>query len=324
MTDCGAVCDLCNDLGLQGIIRMEAGFEIIKCNFSESMEKVQALHRPTTQGGSSPRPGFGGFEYIRGVAERYEGIGSARTSIDFSSMVSAFFFPVNLTNPDQSRPDLPRLYNTTTTERALIKDYLSTVLEKRMQGPADGVNWQGVSDMIVSRYADRLRYIVQNVTSTQEMEREVSFLLNLFIDGLDEDDEDYSAATQRCTNFYLPSKSHTSEIDQLLQVAFAAVTGTICSTLFTVLQLVSSDGDKEGWSLDAPIQELQVLIDHLGWARFRRCSGCGVDEVCFIPMWPLGKKDDYYHPRCIHGTDLAGGDSYWGGFQRPGPGGRDR
>lgn len=314
------LCGLCKEWGLHGIIRMEAGFEIIQCNFTDGLEQIQALQRPDpgSRDGDQWRS-IQNFEYLRGVAARYFDIGSSRTIIDYSSMVSAFFFPVNLTNPDETRPDLPRLSNTTDGELAAIKEYLKAIVESRKAKSARSVNWQGISDMIVSRYADRLDYMVNFITSVDSMAAEVSFLVDLFID-YSSTDESVSDAISRCTNFYLHGLTLESEPDHLVLEAFKGVNAEICTTLFEVRELLTPLLQTRGSSLQAAIEKLQSLMKFLGWARFKQCSGCGVDEVCIIPMWPFGAEEDYFHPRCSNSSDERGGKNYWGGFRPPGAG----
>lgn len=60
-----------------------------------------------------------------------------RTILDYLSMVSAFFFLVNLTNPDSNYADLPRLTGTTEDEILAIREYLATVLDARIASPLE-------------------------------------------------------------------------------------------------------------------------------------------------------------------------------------------
>ncbi|KHN95001.1 uncharacterized protein MAM_07228 [Metarhizium album ARSEF 1941] len=116
-----SLCKLCKEWNLQGIIRMEAGFEIIKCNFTDGMDQVQVFRRPGSRGRGKLWAETQHFEYLRGVAERNFDIRSSRTVVDYSSTVSAFFFPVNLANPDPKRPDLPRLSEASHAELVALK-----------------------------------------------------------------------------------------------------------------------------------------------------------------------------------------------------------
>ncbi|KAI1857793.1 uncharacterized protein JN550_013056 [Neoarthrinium moseri] len=311
------LCQLCKEWDLQGVVRMEAGFEIIKCDFSDGLREVQVLQRPDEILG---RPGgFGNLEYFRGVSERYNGIGSSRTAIDYSSMVSAFFFPVNLTNPNPKRQDLPRLRSAEQPQLAEIKSYLESVIHARRDHASRVIDWQDVSDLIVSRYADRVKYMAEAVQDIGAMAREVNFLLTLFVDGSDKGDS-LELGISRCSNFYLRSVSPVTEADVLIRTAFETVTREICTTLFRVRSLVVTDPAPDQSSLAASVSVLRALMQSLNWARFKRCPPCAIDEVCVIPMWPMGTVEEYNNPQCSNGTET--GERYWdGGPGRP-PGDR--
>ena len=292
------LCALCKDWGLHGVIRMEAGFEIIKCNFSDGMTEMQTLQRPMRD------VRHRSFEQLRGIAERYYDIGSSRTIIDYSSMVSAFFFPINLTNPDRKRPDLPRLVGVADTELSAIKNHIGEVVQRRRNEPVRVVDWQGVSDMITCRYADRLRSMA-NVSSIDEVAGTVHFLLDTYIDY--SSDEPLRDAHARCAEFYLHAITPDSATDALIYEAFKQVTSHICAALFKVRKLVG-----DGATLAEATAVVRSLTEYLAWARFKRCPGCGVHEVCVIPMWPGGDEEDYFHPRCHNSSDSRTGNSYWG------------
>ncbi|KAI0125355.1 hypothetical protein BJ170DRAFT_703422 [Xylariales sp. AK1849] len=304
------LCKLCKKLDLQGVVRMEAGFEIIKCDFSDGLKEVQALQRP--EGNSIPR-GMGNMEFLRGLSERYQGIGATRTIIDYSSMVSAFFFPVNLTNSDPKRQDLPRLSSADTSGLKGIKSYLEGVIRERRDHEIQTINWQDVSDLIVGRYADRLKYMAEEVNTIELMSREVNFLITLFVDGSGADAEvDHSI--NRCASFYLQSVTPFTKADHLIKAAFETVTHEICNTLFKVHSLVVSDPAPDRSSLAASVSALRDLMRTLNWTRFKRCPPCSINEVCVIPMWPMGTVAMYNSPRCSNGSETGEGERYWDGL----------
>lgn len=329
------LCALCKDWNLSGVVRMEAGFEIIQCDFTDGLEQLQVLQRPDpgNNGGGPGRGGeIGSFEFIRGLAERYYDIGSSRTYIDYSSMVSAFFFPVNLTNPDSKRPDLPRLSNTTDAELAAIQGYLNRTISDRYHDPVRSIDWRDVTDLIVGRYADRIKYLADKATSVAQVRDEISFLLTVFIDFSGRDSDQIASAIDRCASFYLHGVVPTTEADRLIHAGVTAVTTEICTKLFDVRELVSTtttsaaagtddeDDDSAATTMAGAVAALRSLMDYLGWARFKRCPACGVDEVCFVPMWPMGSKEDYDSPRCVNSSNQHQGENYWGGFGPPGHG----
>ncbi|ROV88550.1 hypothetical protein VMCG_10385 [Cytospora schulzeri] len=329
------LCEMCGQWNLSGVIRMEAGFEIIQCDFFDGLEEIQVLQRPdpSERGGGPGGPGLNGqvrnFEYIRGLSERYFGIGSSRTIIDYSSMVSAFFYPVNLTNPDPKRPDLPRLSNVSEAELDAMKSYLKQVIRARHDEGTRTIDWQDVTDIIVGRYADRIQSMVEKSYSPDSMLNEIDFLLTVYIDHSGKDKDQISAATARCANFYLHSIRPITDADHLIHAGIKAVTTNLCTKLFDVRGLLIADGSSsQSDSQTSAVATLRSLMEYLGWARFKRCPPCDIDEVCLIPMWPFGTKKDYESPRCVNSSSSGGDweDSYWGGPGGPGgpPGGGRR
>ncbi|KAI0164143.1 hypothetical protein GGR57DRAFT_489772 [Xylariaceae sp. FL1272] len=311
------LCEVTRQWGLDGIIRMEAGFEIIQCDFSNGLEQVQVLQRPGS--GGRPERGFGfeGLEKLRGLSARYHGIGSTRTIVDYSSMVSAFWFPVNLTNPDPKRDDLPRLYSVPQDELAVIKEYVGKMVSERRDEEIRTVDWQDVADIIVARYGDRLKYMAEGVDSLELMASEVAFLTTVFVDG--EDMQNTEKAVDRCTGFYLGSVTPVTASDILIQAAFETTMHAICKALFDIQSLIVEKQAASDTSLHAAVRIMKDLTEYLHWAHFKRCPPCALNEVCAIPMWPFGTVEQYYNPRCSNGSDVGAGESYWGRGPGRGP-----
>lgn len=318
------LCEMCYYWDLSGIIRMEAGFEIIHCDFQDGLEEIQALQRPDPADRDRGKDGdVRNFEFMRALSERYYEIGSSRTTIEFSTMVSAFFYPVNLTNPDPKRPDLPRLANVTDAELAAIKADLNRIISETPDNFSRTVDWQDVTDLIVTRYADRFKYMTQKVTSADQLLGEINHLLTVYIDYSGKDVDQIPSAINRCTDFYLHGISPQTKADHLIHAAIKSVTSQICTKLFDAREILSSKSSDaaglETSKLSDAMHIIRSLVEYLGWARFKRCSQCDVDEVCLIPMWPFGTKEDYDTPRCANSSSIRGdGDNYWGGFGRPG------
>lgn len=322
------LCALSKDWGLDGVIRMEAGFEIIQCDFFNGLEQLHALQRPPpSQGGRGPGRGgmFGSFEFIRGLAERYHDIGSSRTIVDYSSMVSAYFFPVNLTNPDPKRPDLSRLVNNTDTDLNPLRAYLNNTISARLGKPVRTIDWRDVTDLIVGRYADRVKYMAEKTKKVSAIAEEINFLLTAFIDYSGKEENDMVAPSiERCASVYLHAVKPDTEADGFIYAALKTVTTEICTRLFDVREIVTRDSDLDKAEvLEQAVATLDSLMEYLSWARFKRCPPCDVDEVCSIPMWPMGSKASYEQPRCVSSEHVDDGESYWGrgpGFGRPGRG----
>ena len=292
-------------------LTVESGFEIIKCDFHDSLELVatnQRLLPSETGGGEDERTRM--LEYMRAVSQRYDGIGSSRVALDYSSMVSALFYPVNLTNPDPKMAELPRLISNTDAEMHAIKMRVTEVVRDRVDGSRPSIDWQGVVDMVVARYADNLKNMAERVDTIESMRRTVNHLLDTVIDYA-EDDPEFSKAKARCTHQYLYTISPATQEDALIFAAVERVTSSICSTLFHVRRLVVESEQVDESSLSAASDSLRSLIDKLRWTRWTRCPQCDYDEVCYTAMYPWGDRASHRQPGCRNATSLGGYDNYW-------------
>ena len=294
------LCELCAEWGLQGVIRTEGpGTEIIKCDFFDGLEEVQSLQRPKSSGGGFPggpggghdrRPG-GGFPGGPGggyrgprpggpggpphmpsgpfdVENGFRDVGGHRTVLDYASMVSAFFFPVNLTNPEAGRAAFPRLTSASNDELVAIKSYLHNVVEARRNAPPAAYSWRDVADLIVRRYQP---YLVSLANSTAaSFEGEVQSALNVFTDYsvMDAAQRD-TEGRARCTAFYLQTKTPLeTETDELLYAAFEGVTGKICNVLYDAANTVA--GSKDETVVASARGSIKNLIAYLDWSVLER------------------------------------------------------
>ncbi|KAG9238528.1 hypothetical protein BJ875DRAFT_450987 [Amylocarpus encephaloides] len=159
--------DLCadEDLGIEGIVRMEAGFELILCDFTHGVKLQSARKRPSYDQPEGQNSQLQHFEYMRGIAARYHGITSGRVVVDYSSMVSAFFYPLNLTNPDEQRSKQSRLFFTDVHGIRRLKQAVQQMLETSEISVHRSIDWQGVVDMITTRYSDRLQFLSASGTT---------------------------------------------------------------------------------------------------------------------------------------------------------------
>ncbi|KAK4112564.1 hypothetical protein N656DRAFT_845315 [Canariomyces notabilis] len=335
---------LAADWGLHGVLRMEAGFEIIKCApFLDGMELLEANRRPERRpglsfggggggGGGGAREGPGGgtegytrvhtLELVRALAQRYHGIGGGRVVVDYSSMVSGLFYDVNLTNPDASRAALPRLVGLSDGELRGIKERVEEVVRARREGGKRVVDWQGVTDLIVARYADRLMYMAWHIDALEDMQGEVNALLNTYID-YGAEDKGFKAATARCSKHYTRTVRPETLEDGVILTALETVTFRICRVLFDVRELVVGDTKAGEEAFTYAKLMLRGLMDQLRWTRWKECLGCGYHEVCFVPMWPFGDKDSYERPNCRNATSIQNGwrdNGYWEWPRRRRPG----
>lgn len=315
-----------NGAKIDGFIRMEAGFEIIYCDFSEQggldLVSVQASSF-RNETGLRPHQVGPVFEWLRASAARFHGHPAGRLDIDWSSLVSAFSYPMNVSNPDWHRQDLPRVVNATAESRSTVRDRLRDVFSARggqEVAKRKVVDWQGVVDSIVTRFSERLRYIVNNKWSHDGLLLAIGTMVDPYINYTDHNPKSDQMAIDRCTQHYLdPSRlrpeTWTPE-DHAIATAVERVSHNICETLFFVRNVLrfynkvkpSSDRIVEGAQ-----GKIVELTERLRWSTWRECGRCpSPDEICSIPMFPSGaSEDDYFHPSCKNITQILQGFGYW-------------
>lgn len=315
------LCALGAEVGIEGFLRMEAGFELILCNFTKGLEFVSAYQRPDTNQDSEA--GFSEvnqLEYVRGVAARYHGINGGRVVLDYSSMVSAFFYSLNLTNPDPKKAALPRLVSTSVEQRQRVKDDVVSLFSPSRIEEHSTIDWQGITDMIVTRYSDRLQFLASGNLTNRTMLSEINFLLNVFVDYTEPNIPD---SIQKCTNIYLTAVPSTVS-DHLIYEALSTVSRKICSTLFEVRTILFEENSPSTTksATEQGNEAIQGLIEYLDWPAWLECGKCAYDEVCLVAIWPWGAPEDHENPRCQKVDDLRSRYGYWdmnggGGGPRP-------
>ncbi|EKJ69884.1 hypothetical protein FPSE_09907 [Fusarium pseudograminearum CS3096] len=309
------LCELAAKWGLDGFVRMEIGVEVIKCDFRKDLDLVNVM-RTEVRDDIMEDKGMDAFQWIRAVAERYDGIGADRLRIDFSSMISGLFFPINISNTNPKRPDLKRLGAATPKELNDIKVYLKGVLSQPRRYT---VNWQGVVDLIVSRYSRRIALMAYKRLPSHYFINEVEGATMTWYDAPTSPDDATlteegsinrtADAIEECRVHYLrPAllvKEKWSMEDRLIHASLETVLGTICNTLYSVrryiLQASERDGDHDA-ELEKAVQHgrvaMQELMGELGWTTWRKPQACAPDELSVIAMWPFGTKEDHWDPGC--------------------------
>ncbi|KAI1465245.1 uncharacterized protein F4812DRAFT_462090 [Daldinia caldariorum] len=305
------LCALARKWKIDGFIRMEPGFEIIYCDFTNGLRLLSANRRPKPDDPSEQDDvQLMVFEWARAAAQRYQGIGSSRVILDYSSMVSGFFYPINLTNPNPERPDLPRLVQASDAEIDVVREHVGDAVARSVSSRKYPVGWQGVTDMIVARYSKRLPFLAQT-NSIEIIRNDINGLLNIFIDYAEPDDG-FLAARKRCANFYLQSAHGRTLEDELIYAAVEQTTAMICTALFKVRELVVEDPDADKrLAVEKARQIIRDLIETLAWPEWKECGRCQPDELCFVAMWPFGNVEDHYNPSCVNFSSILGRSNYW-------------
>ncbi|KAI4721807.1 hypothetical protein E4T48_02004 [Aureobasidium sp. EXF-10727] len=295
---------------IDGILRMEGGFEIILCDFAAHLDVVSiAKTNPAAGGGFGGGHGDNGdgFNYYRAVAARYHGIGGGRAVLDYEGFVSAFAYPEAVFFDDTGRP---RLNNESSAMDSVYQAVDKMVLQDEVQ--TNSVDWQAIADMVVARYADRIEYLASgSLTSLSTLQAEIERALRPFIDY---SARNSSSETERCASQFIPRHVFPKSMSVAAQ-AIRQVTHTLCSSLMT-----ASEQTDYTIALDQVVQ----LKEYLAWTTWKQCRGCAADEICFLPIWPVGTSEDFEQPKCRSDVSLApghgSGDRYWNDFGGPGGG----
>ncbi|RFU74241.1 hypothetical protein TARUN_8003 [Trichoderma arundinaceum] len=334
------MCDLVTKWGWDGIMRMEIGFEVIYCNFSSGLQLDSSLRTLIAKDRVASDSFLVPYLWSRAAAERYDGLGGDRVRMDFSSMVSGFFFPINISNTDPDRPDLIRL-NATKKEHLMdIKAYLEGVV---IQPRKYVVNWQAVVDMIVSRFSKRLAALVSTGVSTDVFIGELESATLTYYEAVrlpgditlmaDDDDRNRTAeAIDRCAAHYLrpalPSQQDWTFQDDLIHTALKAVMQHICNDLYLMRSILLQAGSnasadalfiKKGvktTDMEQAVNQSRVisrsLVDDLAWTTWKKPQLCADSEVLFTAMWPIGDSVDHFNPGCVSYDEITGRRrNYW-------------
>jgi hypothetical protein len=279
---------------IDGILRMEAGFEVILCFFKDNLDLLSINHELPRGGGPRSRDPGEQFNYYQAVAARFDGIGGHRVSLDFDHFVSVYTY-ANATEIDHD--GLPRVVNDTSTIKRIRSDVKEMLTLPRMSS-AKTIDWQAITDMIVARYANRIAALAStsSTTTLDALHTGLDLALRPFIDY---SNRNATEEVTRCANQYLSPKA--MESNSTAAVAVKTAYSHICQSLSDALMAETFD--------DAALL-MRDLKHWLAWPTWKRCIGCQMDEVCVVPIWPYGAKSDFEHPRCSNMTSTPSHD-YW-------------
>lgn len=279
---------------IDGVLRMEAGFEIILCSFEDNLDLVSIQQQQARSGdGPGSRDKGDQLSYFQAVAARYDGIGGHRVHLDYSSFLSVYAYDNATIFDDRG---LPRVVNESSIIQRIRED-LREMLALPFSVGVDSTDWQAITDMIVARYANRIQALVSEKTSSLAgLRAGLDRALRPFIDY---GNRSVTHEIHRCSEQFLSLKATKS--NSMAAIAVKETYKTLCKSL---LNASAADNLEEG------LRILRSLQQWLGWTTWKKCVGCEADEVCVIPIWPWGSKQDFEHPRCSNMTDSGRGD-YW-------------
>ncbi|KNG52631.1 hypothetical protein TW65_00051 [Stemphylium lycopersici] len=305
---------------IDGILRMEAGFEIILCDFQEHLERTDVVAVATEERHGGP-PGWpGSWQYLKALTSRYNGIGGGRVSLDLEDFISVFAYPDIhglFDNDVQSDYAMPRLQKVKEADRLRVKDDITDmILRKDWAEEKQSQDWQALVDMVVARYSEPLHYLHSAQEIREDKDALTAYLKTLLRPFIDDTSRNAKLETQRCIAQFIPTLPTTPQsAAPLAHLALYSVTHSICDTLLTALSIASSPTSHASFTsvyASHAVELVDELVKHLQWTTWKECGACADEEVCYIPIWPMGSHEDHKSPQCKREEDIKGRGGYWG------------
>lgn len=307
---------------IDGFIRTEQGFEIMLCDFEAGLTFERAQEVKIVSQGRQGQHTSGPFRLYRALADRFHGIGGGRVIIDYSTIVSAFdwdfekdLFVESAAVPGQL---LPRLEGQKEKDLIGLRGRVIDMVARAVKGEVKPtIDWQGVAEMFVLRYAAPLKYLSDANLTDNDLKQELRILLQPFVS---DESGDTAVMIERCVEQFVPTIWPTAFAGRVVHQVSSGLCGTLVKTW---LDLQSRDNAEERGSHDAGAakEAIDDLISYLDWPVWRECfPSCQYDEVCVLPIWPItGDVADRRHPSCRNVTGFAdhvfnpnrGNVSYW-------------
>jgi hypothetical protein len=256
---------------------------------------------------NKPRPGFpdlprgrfnlfaqyASWEWLRAASHTYGGMGEARVRLYPGWHVTAYGIP--------GSESVGRMLSFSNETLDVWREEVDQMVTDSVDPKSSGVDWRGLTDMIVSRYADRLLELKRlfgliyqlednaytpptNSSHLQHAYRLVSSLLLPFFEW----DASREEQIESCTNsVLLSSLDLVDQYEKKLWTAITHVHKSICTVLVDAHIELSSLRHNYTPGSDLT-NNLEKLITQLDWSAWVRCPEvCPWGQVCYIPIWPL-------------------------------------
>ncbi|KAF2150197.1 hypothetical protein K461DRAFT_202612, partial [Myriangium duriaei CBS 260.36] len=276
---------------IDGVIRMQGGFEVILCSniFKLRIVSVDVLDPSIKQNV---------MNFYLAIAARYDGIGDHRVDLDYDSMVSLYAYP-DLVYIDKN--GLPRANVHSKSLSKAKSDLRATAMSRSKAGH----DWQAIGDMFVARYGDKIQYLASgNVKTLSDLHTQVDLAAEPFVNFRDPDQNDEIWACAR--QFWPEDLRFYFWCPMLLNVPAAAFRGVafrVCEAFVNA---------RKATDLNKAVNDFKTLEKWLDWASFKTCRGCAYNAVCMPPIWPWGNKQDFLQPQCRTSLDgLMGGKDWY-------------
>jgi hypothetical protein len=276
---------------IDGVIRMEGGFEVILCHSEDVLEPIRIKQSKHLAGNT---PGLNAnadsaFEYYRAVASRYFGIGGGRVIVDFESMVSGYAY----LDEGVDDSEIPWIRDLLPDARRNLREAAMELLLQKAQ-EMEHRDWQRVADMIVSRYATHLKSLA-GLTDPLTFRKALGAITEPLHSS---QDSRIDVAIERCAMQDIPTRYN----DVLAANAIIEISTTICQNL---IHAFAENNDT------ISMKTIQALVAYLDWPTWKFCEGCKPEEICWTPIWPLGIFEDKLRSRCIIEAPNPLDRSYW-------------
>ncbi|KAL2880570.1 hypothetical protein SGCOL_003941 [Colletotrichum sp. CLE4] len=279
------VCEVVKAWGLDGVIRMEIGFEAIYCDFHDGLALESVLRRPWSD---VPEAGSGidMFEWARAVGQRHGD--RIETLADEGAVEGDEGFVAQVLTVTNTFVDYPRDAD----------DFAVNVKEEEEE------------DGYVREARERcVKHFLMPATVWKAEWTPEDGMMYVAVETV----------VQRLCGDLFDVRGLVLRAMPALTSAFSE------AEVRRVVDESDGDDDKklEG-AVTKGRKVVQSLKEDLGWSTWKKCRpGCGVGEICFIAMWPFGLKEDHFHPSCQNRSSLArrGGrgaeKGYWEWEPRP-------
>ncbi|KAJ7181067.1 hypothetical protein C8R46DRAFT_1211346 [Mycena filopes] len=302
--------------GVDGFIRMEEHFELIVCDFADSLTLLSALRvipqAERTEGegwiGALPTDSRSEVE----IAGKWHDFapGETRVRLVYSKLVT--FYDPALTSLVAGRRGTPRDAHTLTALTRADAQTKLRELEDALGRPWDegsGVDWASVVRVVVERYGERLAVLNHTLSSVADLDtaafharQQVLIMLVPHFTTADVPSDSLAwlaPVVERCTTTHTRAFSTLDTLtkqEETIMGAVDDVMAQICRRLGRMFHAA-----KDASRVVAEMRgELGALMEWLDWVQvWVRCRpACGVEETCVIP------RTDRRNPTCVRRPNL--------------------
>ncbi|GMG20658.1 unnamed protein product [Ambrosiozyma monospora] len=307
--------------GLDGLVRLEVGFEVILCDVTDKVSIIHDLtladtkkvigfpadeKLPTEQSEEEKQQSFlldkfeamAGFDNYLAGSRVYDS--EKRILPDFSKLVT--FLNRTYISPD---PYKRRIYNTLNSTKDKVLSDLSDVL-KTPSDPSSSTNWQIVTEGIVAKFGPMLMTLNSSFTKFEHVHQDTgllgqelsSYTFNYIRRYTSSTTYNFTTESRKLAvwDYVHPIKHLATPVDHLIWSSITMTQQQIVDEVYNTFLLsrdllsIYNSGDDRHMVEPARIKKAQAqlrnLLDKLNWPLFYRCSQtCRFDELCFVPTW---------------------------------------